>query len=192
MEYGEVGALYPSHHRWIKATKKDCHSTVFERLDGALPLLHLQRCICTWQPPILTALPSFPIKLVWTQATEARNYQLPPPVLHATPGLWVTISSGTLFWIMLFRILMPGIKGTVQLRFQTSFLAYILTPLPIQFAKGVELGWCRFKPTVLVFLGQQVLPETITGTNWISPDKESSYYNSSLLDQMKLIRLTQV
>ena len=47
---------------------------MFERLDGALPLLHLQRCICTWQPPILTALPSFPIKLVWTQATEARNY----------------------------------------------------------------------------------------------------------------------
>jgi hypothetical protein len=81
------------------------------------------------------------------------------------PGLWVTISSGTLFWIMLFSILMPGIKGTVQLRFQTSFLVYILTPLAIQFAKGVELGWCRFKPTVLVFLGQQVLPETITGTN---------------------------
>ena len=100
--------------------------------------------------------------------------------------LWVTISSGTLFWIMLFRILMPGIKGTVQLRFQTSFLAYILTPLPIQFAKGVELGWCRFEPTVLVFLGQQVLPETITGTNWISPDEGSSYYNSSLLDQMKV------
>jgi len=81
------------------------------------------------------------------------------------PGLWVTISSGTLFWIMLFSILMPGIKGTVQLRFQTSFLVYILTPLAIQFAKGVELGWCRFEPTVLVFLGQQVLPETITGTN---------------------------
>jgi len=90
------------------------------------------------------------------------------------------------------RILMPGIKGTVQLRFQTSFLVYILIPLAIQFAKGVELGWCRFKPTVLVFLGQQVLPETITGTNWISPDEGSSYYNSSLLDQMKLIRLTQV
>ena len=102
------------------------------------------------------------------------------------PGLWVTISSGTLFWIMLFRILMPGIKGTVQLRFQTSFLVYILTPLAIQFAKGVELGWCRFEPTVLVFLGQQVLPETITGTNWISPDEGSSYYNSSLLDQMKV------
>ena len=59
----------------IKARKKGCHFTVFERLDGALPLLHLQHCSCTRQPPSLTTLPSFPIKLVWTQATEARNYQ---------------------------------------------------------------------------------------------------------------------
>ncbi|KAG2578706.1 hypothetical protein PVAP13_6NG115406 [Panicum virgatum] len=46
----------------IKARKKkDCHSTVFERLDGVLPLLHLQHLTCTWRSPILTALPSFPI-----------------------------------------------------------------------------------------------------------------------------------
>ena len=45
----------------IKARKKDCHSTVFERLDGVLPLLLLQHWTCTRQPPILTALPSFPI-----------------------------------------------------------------------------------------------------------------------------------
>jgi len=120
--------------------------------------------------------------------TSHRSKKLSTSTASATchSRLWVTISSGTLFWIMLFRILMPGIKGTVQLRFQTSFLVYILTPLAIQFAKGVELGWCRFEPTVLVFLGQQVLPETITGTNWISPDEGISYYNSSLLDQMKV------
>ncbi|KAG2633251.1 hypothetical protein PVAP13_2NG301803 [Panicum virgatum] len=148
MEYGEVGALYPSHHRCWCEHKPPKQETINRHRQCYMPLQ-----VCKQR--------HFPFHL---QCFEHLLH-------HGTRGLplntslWVTISSGTLFWIMLFSILMPGIKGTVQLRFQTSFLVYILTPLAIQFAKGVELGWCRFKPTVLVFLGQQVLPETITGTN---------------------------
>ena len=81
--------------------------------------------------------------------------------------LWVTISSGTLFWIMLFRILMPGIKGTVQLRFQTSFLVYILTPLAIQFAKAISNHSPHPTPPNILF--------TIF---YYLPPKDSSPYNS--------------
>jgi hypothetical protein len=41
----------------------------------------------------------------------------------------MTIASGTFIWIVIFWMLMPSTKGTMQFRVKTSLLVHLMTPL---------------------------------------------------------------
>ena len=64
----------------------------------------------------------------------------------------MTIASGTFIWIVIFWMLMPSTKGTMQFRVKTSLLVHLMTPLVIHFVNGIELD--IFEPALLIFLAQ--------------------------------------
>jgi len=64
----------------------------------------------------------------------------------------MTIASGTFIWILIFWMLMPSTKGTMQFRVKTSLLVHLMTPLVIHFVNGIELD--IFEPALLIFLAQ--------------------------------------